>query len=70
MIFQDVLELSVKKCDVSPTVEKAKKPNRTSRKTKERFDDSMYTFNFAPISLSRFKLMLSNNKNNYYYLLL
>lgn len=60
MIFQDVSELSVSKCDVSPTAEKTKKPNRTKKKAKERFVDSMYTFNFAPISLSLFKLVLSN----------
>ena len=58
MIFQDVLELSVNKRDVSPTAEKAKNPNRT-KKTKERFVDSMYTFNFAPISLSLPKCMVT-----------
>ena len=63
MIFQDVLELSANKCDVSPTVEKAKKPNRTIKKPKDRFVDSMYTFiNFALISLSLFKRLLSDNK--------
>lgn len=68
MIFQDVLELSGK-CDVSPTVEKAKKPNRTIKKTKERFVDSMYTLLSLHKFLCPFSNLCSVIINNYYLLL-
>ena len=69
MIFQDVLELSGNKCDVSPTVEKAKKPNRTIKKTKERFVDSMYTFFILHKFLCPFSNVCSVIINNCYLLL-